>query len=376
MSSCTESRIHRDSLLDEPLLTRDKCFETDSKFSLSSFASTRLPPLSNFSGPSTSTYLTSTAGQVNSVLSQDQASTFKGSGVLSSATVTSSSYPPKARSNFLLGPTKSVIFANNNSNKMQKTKYASSVGSSTGFYSVPPSIMKDQITFAPSGHYVTTYACDSNNGVDENIYHWKVLNLSRAKLKASSRTSALLSGFAMVAMVEIQIDDKVPNWLLVTFSAITVLLIAVHMLALMISTCILPNVEAVANLHFQTSKTVFESPHMKMNAIVELAWGFSTVLGILLFLVEIAILCWVKFYNVSHSAAWTATGLLIPIMVVFIAFAAHFYLKLVTHKTEVYDDNLKELELLQGQLTAEEGGKGDSEHDQSVTPTAGAVQIV
>merc|ERR1719507_2135601 len=213
--------------------------------------------------------------------------------------------------------------------------------------------------------------------VEENIYHWKILNLSRAKLKASSRTSALLSGFAMVAMVEIQIDESVPQWLLVTFSAITVLLIAVHMLALMISTRILPNVEAVANLHFQTSKTVFESPHMKMNAIVELAWGFSTVVGILLFLVEIAILCWVKFYNVSHSAAWTATGLLIPIMFVFVAFAAHFYLKLVGHKSEVYEDNIKELELLQGQLsTAEEGGKGDSEHNQSVTPTTGAVQIV
>ena len=182
--------------------------------------------------------------------------------------------------------------------------------------------------------------------MDENIYHWKVLNLSRAKLKASSRTSALLSGFAMVAMVEIQIDEFVPESLLITFAVCTVLLIAVHMLALMISTCILPNVEAVANLHYQTQKTVFESPHMKMNSIVELAWGFSTVLGILLFLVEIAILCWVKFYTLTHTAAWVATALLIPILLIFIAFAAHFYLRLVSHKSEVYEDGIKELQLL------------------------------
>ena len=75
---------------------------------------------------------------------------------------------------------------------------------------------------------------------------------------------------------------------------------------------------------------------MKMNLIVELAWGFSTVLGILMFLVEIAILCWVKFYTVSQAVAWVATGLLIPIMLIFVAFAAHFYLKLVSHKSGMY----------------------------------------
>ena len=75
---------------------------------------------------------------------------------------------------------------------------------------------------------------------------------------------------------------QVPEFLLITFAVCTVLLIAVHMLALMISTCILPNVEAIANLHYQTQKTVFESPHVKMSFIVELAWGFSTVIGELL----------------------------------------------------------------------------------------------
>ena len=47
---------------------------------------------------------------------------------------------------------------------------------------------------------------------------------------------------------------QIPVPLLITFAVCTVLLIAVHMLALMISTCILPNVEAVANLHYQESR--------------------------------------------------------------------------------------------------------------------------
>jgi len=235
---------------------------------------------------------------------------------------------------------------------------------STISYSKPNLSHKGSFVLPRSGYSLVNVSGPNNDkmsvkGVDEHIYHWKHLNLSRAKLKASSRTSALLAGFAMVAMVEIQIDENIPTGLLLAFAVCTVLLIAVHMLALMISTCILPHTEAVSNLHIQTAQTVHESPHIKMSIIVELAWAFSTVLGILLFLIEICILCWVKFYTFeSHLAAWVATGLIIPIFFVFIAFAAHFYMKLVGHKSEVYEYNIKELELLKDQL--EENGDHDN----------------
>jgi len=242
-----------------------------------------------------------------------------------------------------------------------------SVLSEYSAYTKPPLSHKGSLVF-PRTPVVVESSLNNRMatlGVDESIFHWKILNLSRAKLKASSRTSALLSGFAMVAMVEIQIDNQIPTGLLVAFAVCTVLLIAVHMLALMISTCILPNVEAVSNLHLQTPNTVFDSPHTKMSKIIELAWGFSTVLGILLFLVEIAILCWVKFYSINITVAWVSTALLIPIIFIFIAFAAHFYLKLVSHKSEVYEHNMKELELLKDQLD-EENPDPDGTNDSAI----------
>ncbi|XP_043254113.1 calcium release-activated calcium channel protein 1-like isoform X2 [Colletes gigas] len=189
---------------------------------------------------------------------------------------------------------------------------------------------------------------------------WRKLQLSRAKLKASSKTSALLSGFAMVAMVEVQLnsDTKVPPEMLIAFAVCTTLLVAVHMLALMISTCILPNIEAVCNLH--SISLVHESPHERLHWYIEVAWAFSTLLGLLLFLFEIAILCWVKFYDFSQVAAWSACIVLIPVLIIFLAFAIHFYRSLVAHKYEVTVSGIRELELLKEQIesTDVEGRNG------------------
>uniref|UniRef100_A0A1I7W364 DUF202 domain-containing protein n=1 Tax=Loa loa TaxID=7209 RepID=A0A1I7W364_LOALO len=81
-------------------------------------------------------------------------------------------------------------------------------------------------------------------------------DLSRAQLKASSRTSALLAGFAMVALVELQYERTTPPFLLITLGVVTTLLVSVHLLALMMSTCILPYIEA--------NGCTQDSPHIRL----------------------------------------------------------------------------------------------------------------
>lgn len=143
-------------------------------------------------------------------------------------------------------------------------------------------------------------------------------------------------------MVEVNLDENVSEHVLILFTVCTTLLVAVHMLALMISTCILPNIDAISNLN--TISLVHESPHERLHWYIETAWAFSTLLGLILFLFEIAILCWVKFYPKSQTAAWSACLVLVPVLIIFIVFAAHFYQTMVGHRYEVNIRQLRNME--------------------------------
>lgn len=164
-------------------------------------------------------------------------------------------------------------------------------------------------------------------------------------------------------MVEVQLerDHVYPPGLLIAFSACTTVLVAVHLFALMISTCILPNLEAVSNVHNLNS--VNESPHERMHHYIELAWAFSTVIGTLLFLIEVMLLCWVKFLplkstndennstiSAGKAAATASTCIIVPFAIVFIVFAVHFYRTLVSHKTDRQIKELEQVIRLQNQL--------------------------
>lgn len=184
--------------------------------------------------------------------------------------------------------------------------------------------------------------------------------------------------------VELEMQYSYPRVLLIAFSVCTTVLVAVHLFALLISTCILPNVEAVSNIHNLNS--VSESPHERMHHYIELAWGFSTALGILLFLAEVVLLCWIKFLPVDSSevkkatacsttaataaakpttpvpqdsgwqAALASTIIMVPVGVIFLVFTIHFYRSLVRHKTERHHQEIEELHKIKVQLDGHERG--------------------
>ena len=122
------------------------------------------------------------------------------------------------------------------------------------------------------------------------------------------------------------------------FSVCTTILIAVHLLALLISTCILPNLEV------ELEDRSYRVHDNHITYYVDMAWILSTGVGIMLFLVEIALVCWIKFWPFNVYAAITATVIVVPLMFIFICFGVKFYWQLAVMHTENMQRDLYQLD--------------------------------
>jgi calcium release-activated calcium channel protein 1 len=153
-------------------------------------------------------------------------------------------------------------------------------------------------------------------------------------------------------MVEVHLAEDIPQSLLVIFTICTTLVVTIHLIALFISTCILPHIDAVAENRDESfwprpddnQLNVERSPHVRLHRYVELSWILSTGVGILLFLAQMAVVGWVRFYKISQTAAIVSTVVIIPAIVIFVLFAIHFYRHLVAYKFATATQKLQQLE--------------------------------
>ena len=115
-------------------------------------------------------------------------------------------------------------------------------------------------------------------------------------------------------MVDMKLEDRHPNSLLIPFAVITSILVFVHLFALMLATYMLPELDAVVSV---PNKELTRRPsNIAQGICVKMTWILSHVLGIFLFLVQFILLAVVKFYPINIETedrykAAIATGVII-----------------------------------------------------------------
>jgi len=113
------------------------------------------------------------------------------------------------------------------------------------------------------------------------------------------------------------------------------------MIAVIIATCVLPHIQAVAKLSMISE--VKQSPHDKMSTLIDISWVLANTASLFLFTLDVILMCWIKFTYFSKWAPVAATVIMGPVLVMILLFGVIFYRKIVKHQYVI--SNLKYLEL-------------------------------
>jgi len=131
-----------------------------------------------------------------------------------------------------------------------------------------------------------------------------------------------------VATVELQIHPKEQNsGLLTAFVITTSLLVATTMIALMLTTCILPYLQAVEKVSHQLDidEEIDRSPHYRMSSLIDICWVLVSTVSLFLFTLDVILMSWIKFTYFSITASLVATAIMTPVLVLILLFGYFFY---------------------------------------------------
>ncbi|CAF0929868.1 unnamed protein product [Rotaria sordida] len=175
-----------------------------------------------------------------------------------------------------------------------------------------------------------------------NLYYRK------SKLESVNETSALLSGFAIVAIVEFSLDaytsSTTNDTFLICYAIVSCLLVGVHLLALLMSMCILPELKSVIRQSDVWINNENSIPLSSLNVYIEIAWIISTGFGLFLFIVELCLIFWIKVSGFSQRAAISAIITLCLVGCPFILFSIGFYIRIARTKIYLHQTDLEIIE--------------------------------
>ncbi|CAF4194719.1 unnamed protein product, partial [Rotaria socialis] len=170
----------------------------------------------------------------------------------------------------------------------------------------------------------------------------------KSKLESVNETSALLSGFAIVAIVELSLDAytsrSTSDGLLICYVIVSCLLVGVHLLALLMSMCMLPEIKSVIRQSDVWLNNENSQPLSSLDIYIEIAWVISTGFGLFLFILELGLILWIKVSGYSFTAAISAIVTLCIVGCPFILFSIGFYIRIARTKIHLHQTDLEIIE--------------------------------
>ena len=143
--------------------------------------------------------------------------------------------------------------------------------------------------------------------------------------------------------------DSYPNipsrdGILTAYSIVSCLLVSVHLLALLMSMCILPEIKSVVHRKAQWIHHQDQEPLSSIGVYVEIAYVLSTGIGLFLIILELGLVFWIKVAGFSLAAAIAALVTLCLIGLPFIFFAVGFYVRIIRTKVFLNSNDMEAIE--------------------------------